>query len=288
MDMELKDNSVIAIHPLPEGRGLLVTEDKMDCFGAQPIIRYDKNSSHQRITVVDRGNVRRLICGSGWFREQSAINLNNPIFSVYGYTSLMVSSLLFVEKPTKIFIAGLGAGIIPRLIKFFMAGVHIDIAEIDPDIVSVAKEYFFFEEEDRMKIIVGDAREIVQNFPKNNQYDVVILDAYSTDYIPFHLSTKEFFVELSRIAKPNGVIASNFMRTHEHYPSHLATIKSSLNWRLYKHLDVLTKHGNEIVYASNSNCVNPKLKDMLYTPYPFADDEIKEAKILLDEQQNYV
>ncbi|MEW6603052.1 MAG: fused MFS/spermidine synthase, partial [Nitrospirota bacterium] len=83
----------------------------------------------------------------------------------------------------------------------------IDVAEIDPDMVAVAQKYFYFKENERMKVHVDDGRLFVKRTKK--KYDWIILDAYQNDYIPAHLTTLEFLREVKGKLKEDGVVVAN-------------------------------------------------------------------------------
>jgi len=54
-----------------------------------------------------------------------------------------------------------------------------------------------------------DGRVYITN--SNKKYDLIVLDAYSKTYVPFHLMTKEFFMELKKDLTPDGIVASNMI-----------------------------------------------------------------------------
>jgi spermidine synthase len=83
----------------------------------------------------------------------------------------------------------------------------MNVAEIDPEVVSVARRYFGVEESDRLRIDVRDGRLHLR--ATQEPQDIILTDAYLKDRIPFHLATREFFeLARSRLA-PGGVVASN-------------------------------------------------------------------------------
>jgi spermidine synthase len=85
----------------------------------------------------------------------------------------------------------------------------IDIAELDPEVITVAKRYFLFKENERMNVQAVDGRIFMNKTP--HQYDMVFLDAYYADAIPFHLTTREFLQELKRKLTPRGIVVANII-----------------------------------------------------------------------------
>jgi len=105
------------------------------------------------------------------------------------------------KKKSRIAVTGLGAG---TLAAYAGQGQQIDFYEIDPEIERIATNpaYFTYLMDCRglWKIILGDARLTMAKAPANH-YDIIILDAFSSDAIPVHLLTREavgmYFSKLS-------------------------------------------------------------------------------------------
>jgi spermidine synthase len=91
------------------------------------------------------------------------------------------------------------------------SNVNVDVVEIDPDVVAVAVEYFGLTLNPRLRIYVEDGRTVLS---KLGSYDIIVLDAYSKSYVPFHLMTLEFFNELSSHLTPDGLIISNLISSY--------------------------------------------------------------------------
>jgi len=107
-------------------------------------------------------------------------------------------------------VAGLGGGTLPTALAALLPDVRIDVVEIDPAVVKVARTYFDFQENERVRVHIRDARVFVKRaLQRGRQYDLVILDAYSGDYIPEHLMTAEFLDETRRLLAPGGAVAAN-------------------------------------------------------------------------------
>jgi len=85
----------------------------------------------------------------------------------------------------------------------------VDVVEIDDDVIAAAKQYFDVKNDPRLRIFNADGRLYLVGSQK--KYDLVVLDAYSRTYVPFHLMTMEFFREVSRDLNPDGVIVSNLI-----------------------------------------------------------------------------
>src|SRR5205814_6158273 len=94
------------------------------------------------------------------------------------------------------------------------SGIQVTGVEIDPDIIDVAHRYFHLDQPN-VHPVVADARYWLDTQAK--QYDVVVMDAYRQPYIPFHLTTREFFSEVRDHLRPGGVAVVNAGRTATDY-----------------------------------------------------------------------
>ena len=107
---------------------------------------------------------------------------------------------------------GLGGGSTPRAYQHYYTNVMVDVVEIDPVVVEVAKQYFTLTESPKLKINIDDGRVFLRR--STNTYDVILMDAYSTkppygSALPRQLVTKEFFELASKHLSTNGVLAYN-------------------------------------------------------------------------------
>lgn len=87
--------------------------------------------------------------------------------------------------------------------------------EIIPDVIMFAKKHFTFLRDSRAKTVVvsGDARLLLEHEP-SQQFDILVLDAFSGDAIPLHLLTKEAMAEYVRHLKPDGILACHISNLH--------------------------------------------------------------------------
>jgi SAM-dependent methyltransferase len=105
-------------------------------------------------------------------------------------------------------IVGLGVG---TLLTYARAGDDIRVYEINDDVLDIARQQFsYLSEAERkgatLQIDLGDARLTLEN-QTPQQFDVLAIDAFSSDAIPAHLLTREAFAVYLRHLKPNGILA---------------------------------------------------------------------------------
>jgi hypothetical protein len=115
-------------------------------------------------------------------------------------------------EPLRIGLLGLGAG---TLMTYARDGDHIRIYEIDPEVETFSKEYFTYFDKSKAttEVIIGDGRLSLER-EENQNYDILILDAFSSDAIPMHLLTREAFETYTRHLAPDGILAANMSNRH--------------------------------------------------------------------------
>ena len=124
-----------------------------------------------------------------------------PFFNDPPYTADRVDSLALL---------GSAAGTIAKEYTAVYGSIPIDGAEIDPEIIRVGREYFDMNEPN-LNAVAQDARYLLTY--SDAKYDVIAIDAYRPPYIPFHLTTREFFAQAREHLTEEGVIAINAGRT---------------------------------------------------------------------------
>jgi spermidine synthase len=175
---------------------------------------YEKESAYNYIQVVQDGTRTELILNEG-----------QAIHSIYDSQDLLTRgpwdymviadsfrpAQTIEPQPKSVAILGLAGGTAARqYTAAFGDQVQITGVEIDPEILAVAHRYFHLDEPN-VHPVVADARYWLDT--QAGHYDVVILDAYQQPYIPFHLTTREFFSSVRDHLNPGGAVAVNVGRT---------------------------------------------------------------------------
>jgi spermidine synthase len=176
---------------------------------------YEKESAYNYIQVVQDGTRTELILNEG-----------QAIHSIYDSQSLitggpwdyMVIANSFrpaqttEPKPKNVAILGLAGGTAARqYTAVYGDQVQVTGVEIDPAILDVAHRYFHLGEQPNVHPVVADARYWLDTHP--DKFDVIALDAYQQPYIPFHLTTREFFSGVRSHLSPGGAVVVNVGRT---------------------------------------------------------------------------
>lgn len=168
---------------------------------------YEKETLYSHLDVIDRGNIRTLYLDGN---IHSQMYKNKPEELVNTYTKYFHLGFLFNPNAKDVLFIGGGGFSGPKNFLSTYSDVRIDVVEIDPDVISAAREYFNLPVDNdgsRLMIYNDDARNFLSKTEKT--YDLIILDAFSKNYVPFHLMTLEYFQLLDKKLTSDGVIISN-------------------------------------------------------------------------------
>lgn len=188
---------------------IFLWNDKQNAFKNGIKIIHTADSDYGTMWVHDNDGIRCLTFKKPPTRvAQSCMYLEKPNHLIFGYSHIFLSSLFLKDSPQKILLLGLGGASIPKALNILAPRAHLDIVEINSALVPIVNEYFSFNENQKTNIIIADGAEFVKNAPADS-YDIILLDAFDSEYIPPALLTDEFMKNVKRIVTKNGIIASN-------------------------------------------------------------------------------
>lgn len=170
-------------------------------------IVYEKETAYHRIRVVDQG-LRRVMYFNNL--SQGFVPARPGLEAASNYTDgLLVALALPPKPPRSVVVIGLGAGMIPSRLSERSPEVAVTSIEIDPEVVDVARRFFGFVPGPRDRVLVGDGRRELER--QVRETDVIFVDGYFADSVPFHLLTKEFYTLCRERLSADGVVAANFV-----------------------------------------------------------------------------
>jgi spermidine synthase len=200
---------------------------------AQQKLVHEERSLYREVLVYE-GDGERCMCFTLQCRigRQSCITLANPHRFALNYTRMALGGLLLTapEAPKRVLILGLGGGTIPMALREILPQTQVDVAEIDPAVTQVAKDYFGFRPDDKLKVFEMDGRVYVKRAVREGKkYDAILLDAFDQDYIPEHLLTREFLEEVKSLLSPGGVLVGNTFSSSKLYDHESTTYAAVFN-----------------------------------------------------------
>jgi len=200
-------------------------------------------SEYNNIFVVKHGRVISMNFG---YRDsqyiESQFDLLDPTSLPARYTRYMTIAAAYRTPLQRAAFVGLGGGRTASYLVRNFPDLRMDVAELDPEVIRLAKKYFGVQETDRLKIHAQDGR-IFLNRSKD-RYDAVFLDAYRGPFVPFHLLTKEYFELIKARLNPGGIVAQNVEPTTMVLDSAIKTIAT-----VFKNVDTYEAGGNVVVIA---------------------------------------
>lgn len=201
-----------------------------DCYGCT--LRAEAESSYNYIQVADQ----EIVYADGTPDQRRVLLLNEgqALHSIYRlkyretgdpldlltdggpWDYFAVAPYVYADtKPAdvrRVAMLGSAAGTVPKqLLAIYGPETLIDAVEIDPRIVAMGRAYFAMEDQDpafpNYTTYTQDARAWLATAIQT--YDIIGMDAYHQPYIPFHLTTVEFFREVKARLSPRGVAVVN-------------------------------------------------------------------------------
>jgi spermidine synthase len=240
---------------------------------------YEKESAYNYIQVVQDGTRTELILNEGQAIHSIYDSQSNLTHGYWDYLLLADSFRPAQAAPTtprSVAFLGLAAGTAAREYRLAF-GDQVDITgvEIDPGILAVGHRYFHLSDAGAHEV-VADARYWLDT--QAGRYDVIVLDAYRQPYIPFHLTTREFFQQVRAHLNPGGVIAVNVGRTATDY--RLVDALASTMAAVFPSVMLLDdpNYANTVVYAATEpTTVDDVAHNLGLVSAPLASDAAKSA-----------
>jgi spermidine synthase len=171
---------------------------------------YQEDSPYQQVRIRDDDLFRYLVLDRTF---HAVMWKADPLPLFLPYSQLMVASLALVPEAKRGLILGHGGGSLAKWLAARWPELQLDVVEFDPVVVRMAEEYFSYHARPQHHVHVRDARAFLNQ--TSNVYDLIWVDAFARNMIPFHLTTAEFFSELRSHLAPNGVLAVNLASSGE-------------------------------------------------------------------------
>jgi spermidine synthase len=232
-----------------------------------------KQSPYAEIRVLDIEDLRHLLIDGGLHTVVNTASWK----SHFSYVAVLDLLNFFFEKPGKLLLIGLGGGSIVK--NFSQDGWTVDVVEIDPEVTKIAYKYFGVEPSEA-RIFNMDGRRFLSTHKE--KYDIIIMDAYGSSSIPFHLVSEEAFGLISSRLRPDGVFAINIFAV-----GLSAQIVKSLFATLKQHFEEVIALPtivapnvlqNVILLASNRPLSFPE--EMLRRPSDYSEEDYKHWQIM--------
>jgi len=233
---------------------------------------YETESSYNYIQVLEFSGYHLLRLNEG----QGVHSIYNPdIIRYYGPWDQVLAAPFFNPAPVdpasirSLAIVGLAAGTTARQASIAYPGIQMDGFEIDEKIVQVANTYFAMDEIPGLTTYIQDGRWGLEHSP--NRYQVISIDAYRPPYIPWHMTTREFFQIVHDHLTADGVMVINVGRAPQ--DRRLINTLASTILQVFPtvHVMDLPDSFNSLLYATVQPPLPQNLEDNLNALLPRSD-----------------
>ena len=168
---------------------------------------FEADTTHQyaRVVELEQGE-RRLELNEG----QAIHSLYRPETVLTGdvWDGYLVTPFAALTRTARrVAILGNGAGTTARAYAEYFPRTQIDGVEIDGELHDIGKRFFGLRDRPQLDLYTEDARPFLRR--SDGGYDAIFVDAYRQPYIPFYLTTREFFSLVRDRLAPGGVLIVN-------------------------------------------------------------------------------
>jgi spermidine synthase len=219
----------------------------------------DTEFGRAEVKVDRRHPGGRLLLVDG--QESSYVDLDDPTRLDFAYVR-RIGDLLDLHGPAggPLHVVHVGGGgfTLPRYLAATRPGSRSLVFERDGGLVDVAREALGLRTSARMRVRVGDGRELLAALPERSA-DAVIVDAFDGPLVPQHLTTVEFVREMRNVLRPGGLCVLNVIDIP---PLELARAGTATLLAVFKHGAVLAprrllrgREGGNVVIAASSRAL---------------------------------
>jgi len=184
----------------------------------QSVLVHEARSPFSHIQIRDGSDRRAMyfIGEGGAATLETLIDLRQPHRLQLRYTRTMMAGLLYGPDPRAVLLIGLGGGAIARFLNHEYPRMQLDVVEIDPVVVALAREYFGTVPGERTRIFTEDAVEYLRR--TGTRYDLILVDAHlvqgaetNATGLPQRLAAQAFLANLRERLTPGGVAVFNLI-----------------------------------------------------------------------------
>ncbi|MFI5287992.1 MAG: spermidine synthase, partial [Candidatus Dormibacteria bacterium] len=169
----------------------------------------ERETTYQFIQVVREADGRIVMRFDDGIADQSVYRTSTALTGGEWDMPLVVPPLLG-RSLHRVLVIGDAGGTTARALAAEYPGIHIDGVELDPVVTQLGRQYMGLGAIPDLHVITADGREYLET--TSQRYDLIVVDAYRTEYIPFYLATREFFSLIREHLNAGGGVALNVER----------------------------------------------------------------------------
>ncbi|MDP2881880.1 MAG: spermidine synthase-like protein [Azonexus sp.] len=210
------------------------------------------DESYPKPFVIDDGKSRFLYFNVRLM--QSEMSLKAPHDLAIRYTQKMMAFLLFLPRPKRIVLIGLGGG---SLIKFCyqrMPGTQLTAVELDPNVIAFRDTFLMPPDDERLQVLEADGAEFLESTEKG--IDALLVDAFDKTGFAPSLANREFFDNAFAKLSGNGVLVINLAGEKETYAGLIGEAMHVFDDQVI--VISVPDDGNHVLYAFKERHFEPR------------------------------
>lgn len=264
--------TVAAFLLLPLGAGGMLLGASEGDRVADSVVAFEQ-SPYGEVRVLDTEEERLLLIDGGVHTRVDATSRR----ATFRYVVALEPLLRHFPEPGRALVIGLGGGAAARMLA--AGGWAVDGVDVDPVVARFAADYFGLQR-DEATVVVGDARRFLRE--TDATYDFVLVDAYGSGSMPFHLCSREFFALVRSRMTPDGILAANVFASA--WEDRIVRSVAATLGEQFSEVSALPTQeppnsvGNVVVAAANRALDLPE--DALPHPKDHLDDEYEHWRVV--------
>ena len=204
---------------------ILAVAAPLAAVAQEPGLLEKRESLYNNIFIFgDRDQVSMTFGQNKRYYTESSMKLADPTALTVEYTRYMTLGIAYPQKLESILEIGLGGGRTVSYLHAALPDTAILTAELDKDVLDLAKKHFQFKETASLRVVISDGRAFL--LKDTDRWDMILIDAYRGPFVPFHLLTKEFYQVVKSHLAPGGVVVQNIEPSTMLFDSATATLNS--------------------------------------------------------------
>jgi spermidine synthase len=212
------------------------------------------------IDISEEAGVRYLHFGSDWI--QGAMRIARPWNLELEYTREMMAALLLRDSsnwPRKVLLIGLGAASLTKFLYRNFPLAQLTVVEIEPDVVSAARQFFRLPEDPRrISIVIGDGMEFVGL--SERKFDLILVDGYDQHASSGELDSELFYRYCRARLGSRGILSVNLLTSNHRLDRSISRIAAAFDDRVLAFPSC--ESGNAIALAAEGDPVEIPLFEL--------------------------
>jgi spermidine synthase len=172
-------------------------------YGGSKVI-FKKDTRYHQLAVVESAGRRTLRFGGSF---QSEMYIDAPFRTAFEYTDYFFLGPAYNPGAKTVLFLGLGGGSAPKRLLRDFPELRLQVVELDSVVVDVARRFFNVPE--TLPVAIADGRRYLDG--NDMRWDVIAIDTFYDDGVPFHLTTHEFLELVRTRLAPGGVVVTNVL-----------------------------------------------------------------------------